>query len=214
MGHEVALIKQHMGPRRQRPAGWSILVIEKEKFHDLTQDGLPSVGARVGLGTPEELTSYTQGFTGQVHMGAHVTPKKSSQRGTPQGEGQSIHGGNMNTLSAVVMANRHYKRYLSYILGSVQLVWVDDVFALTVCPSLESASRGPAKDHPMQGVLVNTLTHRQPPLQDVVVVLRLRGHHNPANQGAPPGEDGPVLYHRLGRSKRVHHGGWRRPIQQ
>ena len=33
------------------------------------------------------------------------------------------------------------------------------MFALTVSPSLDSASRGPAKDHPMPGILVDTLTH-------------------------------------------------------
>ena len=92
--------------------------MDKEEFHNLlTQDTLPSVGARVGLGTTEELTSYTQGFTTQIQMGAHVTPKMSSQRGTPEGAGQSIHAGNMNTLPAVVMANRHYKRYLRHILA-------------------------------------------------------------------------------------------------
>ena len=82
-----------------------------------------------------------------------------SQCGTPQGAGQSIHAGNMNTLPAVVMANQHYKRYLSHILDSVQLVWADDVFALAVSPSTSLASRGPAKDHSMQGILVDTLTH-------------------------------------------------------
>ena len=134
--------------------------MDKEEFHNLlTQDGLPSVGTQVGLGTTEELTSYTQGCTTQVQMGLHVTAKMESQRGTPQGAGQSIHAGNMNTLPAGVMANRHYKRYLSHILGSIQLVWVDNVFALAVSPLLDSASRGPAKDHPMQGILVDTLTY-------------------------------------------------------
>ena len=116
-------MKQHMGLKDKRPEGWSILVMDKEKFRDLlTQDGLPSVGPGVGLGTTEEMTSYTQGFTTQVQMGAHVTPKMSSRRGSPQGAGQSIHAGNMNTLRAVVMANCHYKRYLSHIPGSVLLV--------------------------------------------------------------------------------------------
>ena len=149
MGHEVAQMKQHMGPKDKRPAGWSILVMDKEKFHDLlTQDGLPAVGARVGLGTTQELTSYTQGFTTQVQMGAHVTPKMSSQGGTPQGAGQSIRTGNMNTLPAVVKANRHYERYKSHILGSIQLVWVDDVLALAVSPSRDSASRGQSATTP------------------------------------------------------------------
>ena len=48
--------------------------------------------------------------------------------GPPRDAGQSIHAGNMNTLPAVVMANRHYKRYLGHIRGSIQLVWVDDVW--------------------------------------------------------------------------------------
>ena len=55
-------------------------------------------------------------------MGAHVTPKMSSLRGTPQRVGQSIHAGNMDTLPAVVRANRDYGRYKSHILGSIQLV--------------------------------------------------------------------------------------------
>ena len=35
MGHEVAHMKQHMGPKDKRPAGWSIHVMDKEKIHDL-----------------------------------------------------------------------------------------------------------------------------------------------------------------------------------
>ena len=143
MGHEVAQMKQHMGPKEKRPSGWSILVMDKEKFHDLlTQDGLPAVGAPVGLGTPEELTSYTPGFTTQVQMGAHITPKMDSLRGTPQGAGQSIHAGNINTLPAVVRANRDYGRYKSHILGLIQLVWVDNVLALKVSPSGGLAFQG------------------------------------------------------------------------
>ena len=29
MSYEVVKMKQHMGPKRQQPAGWSILVMDK-----------------------------------------------------------------------------------------------------------------------------------------------------------------------------------------
>ena len=68
-------------------------------------------------------------------MGTHVTPRMNSLCGTPQGAGQSIHAGNMNALPAVVRINRDYGRFKSRILGSIQLVWVDNVLALTVSPA-------------------------------------------------------------------------------
>ena len=65
----------------------------------------------------------------------------------------------MNALPAVVRTNRDYGRYKSRILGSVQLVWVDDVFALTVSPARGLAFRGAIAEHPMQGAMVDTLTY-------------------------------------------------------
>ena len=145
-----------MGKTKCRLADWSTLVMDKKQFHEfLTQEGLPAVGTRVGLGTLEELTSFAQGFTTQVQMGSHATPKMRSEHGTPEGTGQSIHTGNMNTLQAVVMANKHYERYKIHILGSV-----DNVFALAVSPSKLSASRGPAAENPMPGILVDNWTIR------------------------------------------------------
>ena len=85
----------------------------------------------------------------------------ASLRGSPQGAGQSIHAGNMNALPAVVRINRDYGRFKSRILGSVQLVWVDDVFAHTISPARGLAFRGAIAEHPMQGVMVDTLTYDQ-----------------------------------------------------
>ena len=165
MGYEVVKRKQPMGPKRQRQAGWSILVMDKEKFHDLlTQEGLPSVGARVGLGTTEKLTCYSPGLSTQVQMGPHATSEMYSHHGTPQGAGQSIHAGDMNTFLAVVRPA--LERSVSHVPGSVQLVWVDGVLALAVSPLTASASGGPVSDHPMQIIPVHTLTQERT-IQDI-----------------------------------------------
>ena len=75
MGHKVVRMKQHMSVPKQRSAGWVILVMDKKTYHDLlNREGQPKVGAWVGLGTKEELTSYTQGSTTQFQMGSHVSP--------------------------------------------------------------------------------------------------------------------------------------------
>ena len=112
------------------------------------------MGQHIGLGTEGELGPQTTGYTTQAQMGVHATVKAKLKPGLPQGMVQGVYAGNMCALPGMVLVIKHYKRYVSSIMGTTECRWVDDTFAATI-----NWARGPAGDHPMQGVLVDRVTY-------------------------------------------------------